>query len=341
MILTTLKRVIIILGIFFFLFGLVMTVSHIKYGFRLFVTGILMLPIGIFLPNRAEKSEQKEEAVKRGTGYPNITQSIGITGMVILGTLVVSPLKTMLEKFTNKEVSMLVGYILSCGIVFMIINSIRQRKKNVSSFNLSIENKQIIPFIIISSVALLVGFSGPISVLIPIPESIQKSLLQLTGQTGVWTFVLMVVVAPILEELIFRGIILDGLLKRYRPSTSILVSSLLFGIAHLNPWQFVTGIIIGVFSSWIYYRTKSLTPSIIIHAVANLTGFTMRCFIDFGSLMNQGIIERYGGLGNLTMLIVGSTIIVTISIYYLQGQFKKGEIVASNKELSKRAKEGL
>ncbi|WP_299582528.1 CPBP family intramembrane glutamic endopeptidase [uncultured Sunxiuqinia sp.] len=328
-----LKRTIIILGILLLLLGLFMMFSHIKYGFELFVVGIITLPAGIFIPIYSDKKGEKKEIIKRVKSYPNIIQSFGITGMVILGMLLVSPLKTVLEKFTNKEISMFIGYILSFGTVFMIIHSIKKYKEKVSSFNLSIENKQIIPFIIVTSIALLVGFCGPISGLIPIPDSIQKSLLQLAGQTGVWTFVLMVIAAPILEELIFRGIILDGLLKRYTPATSIMVSSLLFGIAHFNPWQFITGLIIGAFSGWIYYKTKSLTLSIIIHAAVNLTGFTMRYFIDLDSSMSQGIIESYGGLRNLTMLIIGSAIIITTSIYYIQRQFKKREMVAAHNKL--------
>lgn len=46
----------------------------------------------------------------------------------------------------------------------------------------------------------------------------------------------MVIAAPVLEELIFRGMMLEGLLKKYSPVTSIIISSILFGVAHLNPW---------------------------------------------------------------------------------------------------------
>jgi uncharacterized protein len=147
--------------------------------------------------------------------------------------------------------------------------------------------------------------------------------MDIGSQTGVFAFILMVIAAPILEELIFRGIILDGLLKRYSPIKSILISSLLFGLVHLNPWQFLTGLIIGVFSGWIYYRTRSLSLSIIIHASANLSGFLMRCFIDTDSSMDDTLLEMYGGLTNLILVIVGSIIIVTICIYFLKIEFNK------------------
>ena len=255
--------------------------------------------------------------------YPNVAQSIGITGIVVLGMLLLSPINLILNKLINKEVSMLVYYLLAIGIPFLIVYSIRKRKTADFSFNLNISNKKIIPFIIMGAIALLFGIVSPIANLIPMPESIKKAFMEFGSQTGVFAFILMVIAAPILEELIFRGIILDGLLKKYSPVKSILVSSLLFGLVHLNPWQFVTGVVIGIFSGWIYYNTRSLLPSIIIHAAANLSGFAMRYFIDVNSSMNDTLIEMYGGITNLVLTIVGSVIILIFCVYYLKNEFIK------------------
>ena len=78
--------------------------------------------------------------------------------------------------------------------------------------------------------ALLFGVITPIDSLIPMPEILKKALLDLAGQNGIFSFLLIVIAAPILEELLFRGIILDGLLKNYSPLKSILISSFLFGL---------------------------------------------------------------------------------------------------------------
>jgi len=173
------------------------------------------------------------------------------------------------------------------------------------------------------TIALLFGIISPIGSLIPMPESVKKAFLDFGGQTGIFAFVLMVIAAPILEELIFRGIILDGLLKQYTPVKSILISSLLFGLVHLNPWQFVTGFIIGIFSGWVYYKTRSLTLAVIIHATANLSGFLMRHLIDVESSLDDSLLEMYGGSQKLLLAMVGSIVAVTIYIYYLTGEFNK------------------
>jgi membrane protease YdiL (CAAX protease family) len=258
--------------------------------------------------------------------YPNVAQSFGIAGIVILGTILLSPVNLVLTKFIGKEGSMFIYYLLAIGIPFWIVYSIRKNKTNDNSFNTIIENKRIIPFLIVGTVALLLGIISPISNLIPMPESVKQVFMDFGSQTGIFAFLLMVIAAPILEELIFRGIILDGLLRKYSPIKSIFISSFLFGIVHLNPWQFVTGLIIGIFSGWIYYRTKSLLPSIIIHATANLSGFILRYFIDIDASMDESLIEMYDGITNLILAILGSIIIVSICVYCLKEEFNKGKL---------------
>ena len=265
--------------------------------------------------------------------YPNIPQSFGITGIVVSGMLLFSPVNLVLNNLIGKEASMLVYYLFAIGIPFGIVYSIKKNKTGNNSFNFSIENRRAIPSIIIGTIALLFGIITPIGNLIPMSESIKKALIGFGSQTGVFSFILMVIAAPILEELIFRGIILDGLLKNNSPTKSIMISSLLFGLVHLNPWQFIAGFIIGIFSGWVYYRTKNLLLSIIIHASANLSAYFMRYFIDIDSSMDDTLLEMYGGLSNLIMAIVGSITIVSICIYFLNKAFnnQKTEIEAPNK----------
>ena len=74
---------------------------------------------------------------------------------------------------------------------------------------------------------------------------------------------------PILEELLFRGAVTKVLLKKYNPLTAILISGLIFGIFHMNPAQVVGATLIGFILAWIYYKTHSLIPCILIHIMNN------------------------------------------------------------------------
>ena len=81
--------------------------------------------------------------------------------------------------------------------------------------------------------------------------------------------VLAVVIAPLTEELVFRGLILRGLLGRWRPAMAILVSAALFALTHFNPAQAPVAFILGGILGWIYVRTRSLGLCMIGHALNN------------------------------------------------------------------------
>lgn len=78
------------------------------------------------------------------------------------------------------------------------------------------------------------------------------------------------VAAPLLEELFFRGILLKGLLRNYRPAVAIGQSALLFGLLHLSPAQSIATALMGLVLGWLYYRTRSVTLCIGLHMLNNL-----------------------------------------------------------------------
>lgn len=83
------------------------------------------------------------------------------------------------------------------------------------------------------------------------------------------TFVKVSVVAPIVEELIFRGLILQGFRKNYNAFVAVFISALLFALFHLNPWQFPATFIIGLILGWIVIRTNNIGLAIIGHSINN------------------------------------------------------------------------
>jgi uncharacterized protein len=88
---------------------------------------------------------------------------------------------------------------------------------------------------------------------------------------GWWgAFFKVAVIAPVIEELIFRGLILHGLRKNYHGVTAVLVSALLFSLFHLNPWQMPATFVLGVLLGWLMIRTNSILLAILGHSVNNL-----------------------------------------------------------------------
>lgn len=89
-------------------------------------------------------------------------------------------------------------------------------------------------------------------------------------------FLTVCILAPIIEEILFRGILLRGLLQNgTSPIIAISLSAILFGLAHLNPWQFLGAGLLGAVFGFVYFRTKSLWLCIFLHALNNSVSFIM------------------------------------------------------------------
>lgn len=76
-------------------------------------------------------------------------------------------------------------------------------------------------------------------------------------------------VAPFCEEVFFRGFIFTGLLKRLSLWPAVALSAVIFGVAHADTGSLAPLIIIGLALAWARWRTDSIWPGIVIHAVNN------------------------------------------------------------------------
>ncbi len=254
--------------------------------------------------------------------YPNVGQSWGIVGIAILSMLLFTPVNLILNNVLGKEISFLVYYLLAMGVPFGIAHLIRNKRTEINKYDFSLSSMKIMTLVSISIIAIQTGITSPIVNSLPMPEFMQKIFLEFANQNGVFSFLAIVIAAPIIEELIFRGIILNGLLRRYSPVKSIMISSTLFGIVHLNPWQFVSAFIIGIFSGWVYYKTRKLSLSILIHLVNNLIAFISMHFMDSAETMtNESLTELYGGFLNLILITIGVVTVFIIGIFLLRNEF--------------------
>ena len=82
-----------------------------------------------------------------------------------------------------------------------------------------------------------------------------------------------VLLIPIAEEMLFRGVIQGGVSAEYGPVRAILIAAAIFGIVHIVPQQVVAAFLAGIVLGYIYYRTGSLVPVIVIHALNNAVGY--------------------------------------------------------------------
>ena len=260
--------------------------------------------------------------------YPSISQSFGIAGIMILFQLLFAPI-IFLGDFIGKELSLFLYYVVAIGVTFWVIYTKRKGKTGKESINISVPDKYIVLPVIVGTLAIMYGVTIPITSLIPMPDILKQAFLDTLGGTGVFAFLTIVIAAPVLEELIFRGIVLEGLLAKYSTVKSIVITSILFGIVHMNPWQFVSAFALGLFTGWLFYKTKNLSFCIIIHATNNFIGFLSSFFAD-ESMADQTMTEYYGGAVNYALSIIISIAILCGCILFLKRRFLRNEPTVSD-----------
>lgn len=129
---------------------------------------------------------------------------------------------------------------------------------------------------------------------------------------AIWLFVGLV--GPVVEELVFRGIILGGLRTTGRILSAIILSALMFGLIHMNINQFSYTIIMGIFWGLLVEATGSIIPSVICHIFTNSTSVLLAYLLD----ENMGEIdEMLSGSGAVTAssYAVTGTVFLVIAVF--------------------------
>jgi uncharacterized protein len=101
-------------------------------------------------------------------------------------------------------------------------------------------------------------------------EAILKAFAEL--DSPVWLFIVGIIVAPIVEELFFRGFLFQGFRQRYGWVGAMLLSSVIFAAAHLDLASLIPTFILGGVLAYVYHRSNSVWPGIILHFLVNAFG---------------------------------------------------------------------
>ena len=101
--------------------------------------------------------------------------------------------------------------------------------------------------------------------------SAENRLLDYIGGNPLYSLLFVVLLAPILEELVFRKQIIDRLGK-YGEKHAIFFSALAFGLFHMNLFQFFYAFALGLLFAYVYTRTRRLRYCVIMHMIINFMG---------------------------------------------------------------------
>lgn len=119
------------------------------------------------------------------------------------------------------------------------------------------------------------------------------------------TWVLAVIGAPILEELIFRKLVLDRT-GRFGETPAVLCSALIFGLAHQNAGQFFLAFLLGILFARIYLHTGKIVYTMVLHFMINLTA----TFDELGTLLWGNSFELWYMIALGVLVLAGILLLI-------------------------------
>ena len=145
--------------------------------------------------------------------------------------------------------------------------------------------------------------------------------------------VVITLIAPIFEELIFRKLLIDRTIK-YGGTISILLSALLFALFHGNLSQFFYAFLLGGFFATIYIKTGQIKYTIGLHMIINFIGSVVSLFVTqpLLELASGGTIPLTTTIGVVLYVLItfGLTI---IGLIYSIKYFNKTKFDGSEKKI--------
>lgn len=161
-----------------------------------------------------------------------------------------------------------------------------------------------------------------------LPDSWQVNIIS-TEMAGILKttegYFVICMLAPLMEEILFRGAMIPALLGWWGKRTStmkarwaaIATSALLFALAHMNPAQIPHAFIVGMLLGWLYTKTHSIAPGLLIHWINNSAAYVVANM--FPLIPIDAKLEAYfnGNEMALAQAVISSMLIALPALYQI------------------------
>ena len=205
-----------------------------------------------------------------------VVSQVASTAVYTVASVIMQP-----EKYIAFAESYFWSVIVSCAAQYLIafpafLLALLGTKKASAKEKSKLTVKEFLLFFFISEALMLIGniigniLNSVIGSLIGgMPEN---EISNIISEIPEWLiFVLMVILAPIVEELICRKLIIDRL-SVYGDHIAIIFSAVAFGLLHGNLYQFFYAALLGALLGYVYARTRDVKYTILLHMIINFMG---------------------------------------------------------------------
>lgn len=196
-------------------------------------------------------------------------------GFVLLTTLLLFFLTAPLIAVFSNSFALLIGEVLM--IVPALIFIQRQKLPLLATFRIKPVKAKLAlatTFLFIPIFIVTDELDRILQLFFPMPQEWLESLTDLVqfsnALDGTVIVLAAVIVAPLAEEMLFRGLVQHTLEKYREPAIAIVLTSVLFALVHFNPWTAIQITMLGLVLGYMTWKSGSILPAVILHGLNNL-----------------------------------------------------------------------
>ena len=173
----------------------------------------------------------------------------------------------------DSELGLPIFTFLSGVMVYFILKEVYSKEQITALFSISDRSEagRLILLILVLDIFVVLPIHVVVTLLV-FPDAEQQEVITMFEEASDTSIALLAfsvaILTPFAEELLFRGFILGMLMKRYEDTIAIVISSLIFAIAH-EPIAMGLAFGGGLLYGWVRVRTGSVIPGMMAHAIWN------------------------------------------------------------------------
>lgn len=263
--------------------------------------------------------------------YPGVWKGLGACLLFWGMSMFLGVFDWMITSITHVQIGL--SLFLSAMCAWFVLNLLQKHNVPTFSYQFKVKYKKLFLWLFLAAIGLILGVSIPIQESlpsIPILDKLIKDIMEGLLQLPVVVLILStVVMAPVFEELIFRGILLNGFMHRYSKVKAVLLASVLFALTHGIPQQMITAFILGCYLGWIYAKTRNSTLTIAAHFFNNGLAVLMsvlllgdKALTDSEMSFYASVTSKYGFVASV-IIVLGALVLLFVSLYQINKLLKK------------------
>lgn len=210
------------------------------------------------------------------------------------------------DVYSNLNLILIIAGCLTILLLWIVFRC--RKKKLLAETGIRTFSIKYVPVIALLGIGLAAVVTFVLGML---PEEMLEAYAEesqyITGSdTGITLTVILsnMIIAPVVEELIFRGLILSRLKRAVPVVWAVVISSAIFGLAHGQIIWMAYAFVLGVVLSVVAIRTESVAAAILLHAVFNVFGTVIPTVCEDCSTAVMGAIAAVGAVAMVISLYI-------------------------------------